>query len=151
VPGFNFLPPGEGWAVAAACGLPDPHLAAYLLADRRKGTPMRPKFPRPVHDADARAGGGLGDLPEWDLSDLYAAPDAPELTRDMDWLRGECADFAADYEGKLAGLDADGMLACIARNERISAVAGRIMSFAGLRYYQNTLDAQRAKFMSDCL
>jgi oligoendopeptidase F len=35
------------------------------------------------------------------------------------------------------------------RNERINAVAGRIMSFAGLRYYQLTTDAGRAKFMSD--
>jgi oligoendopeptidase F len=28
-------------------------------------------------------------------------------------------------------------------------IAGRIMSFAGLRYYQNTTDPERAKFMSD--
>ena len=42
------------------------------------------------------------------------------------------------------------MLDCVHRNERISAVAGRIMSFAGLRYYQNTTDADRAKFLSDC-
>ncbi len=42
------------------------------------------------------------------------------------------------------------MLACIHRNERISAIAGRIMSFAGLRYYQQTTDPERAKFLSDC-
>ena len=29
-------------------------------------------------------------------------------------------------------------------------VAGRIMSFAGLRYYQLTTDGERAKFLSDC-
>ena len=106
--------------------------------------------PRPVHDANATAGGGLGNLPEWDLSDLYAAPDAPEVARDMGWLEKACAGFAADYEGKLATLDAAGMLDCIRRYERIEAVAGRIMSYAGLRYYQNTVDAGRAKFMSDC-
>jgi len=111
---------------------------------------MIPTLPRPVFDANANAGGSLGDLPEWDLRDLYTAPDAPELTRDLAWLEKECAAFAADYEGRLATLDADAMLACIRRNERISAVAGRVMSFAGLRYYQNTLDAARAKFMSDC-
>lgn len=107
-------------------------------------------LPRPVHDANASAGGGLGDLPEWDLSDLYSAPDAPEVARDMGWLEKACAGFAADYEGRLAGLDAVGMLDCIRRYERIEAVAGRIMSYAGLRYYQNTVDATRAKFMSDC-
>jgi oligoendopeptidase F len=36
-----------------------------------------------------------------------------------------------------------------ARYERIDVVAGRIMSYAGLRYYQHTTDAGRAKFMSD--
>ena len=44
------------------------------------------------------AGTELGALPEWDLSDLYAAPDAPELARDTDWLGAECRTFAADYE-----------------------------------------------------
>ncbi|MCD1626527.1 MAG: M3 family oligoendopeptidase [Paracoccaceae bacterium] len=105
----------------------------------------------PVWDAHASRGSkDLGDLPEWDLSDLYTAEDAPELKRDLDWLEQACASFAADYEGKLATLDAKGMLDCVLRNERISSIAGRIMSFAGLRYYQMTIDATRAKFMSDC-
>ena len=105
---------------------------------------------RPVFDANATGAGGFGDLPDWDLDDLYKAEDAPELARDMTWLEGECAAFARDYEGKLASLDAAAMLACIHRHERIEQVAGRVMSFAGLRYYQNTMDAGRAKFMSDC-
>lgn len=107
-------------------------------------------LPFPV--SDANAGGGadnLGNLPEWDLSDLYTSEDAPELSRDLDWLEGECASFAADYEGKLADLDAGGLLTCVLRNEKINAIAGRIMSFAGLRYYQLTTDAERAKFLSD--
>ena len=108
-----------------------------------------PTLPRPVFDTNL-AGGALGDLPEWDLSDLYAASDAPEVARDLKWLEAECAAFAADYEGKLASLDAPAMLACIHRHERIEQVAGRIMSFAGLRYYQNTVDGARAKFYSDC-
>jgi oligoendopeptidase F len=109
------------------------------------------QFSAPLPRDVARDGGGapLGDLPDWDLSDLYAAPDAPELKRDLDWLAQECADFAADYEGKLAGLDTAGMLDCVRRYERIDVVAGRIMSYAGLRYYQHTTDAGRAKFMSD--
>jgi oligoendopeptidase F len=108
-------------------------------------------LPRPVHDANAAAGSkDLGDLPNWDLSDLYSGEDAPELARDLDWLESECARFAADYEGRLADLDAAGLLDCIRRDETISRVAGRIMSFAGLRYYQHTTDAGRAKFLSDC-
>ncbi len=105
-------------------------------------------LPRPVFDANA-SGGGLGKLPDWDLTDLYAAPDAPEFERDMGWLEKACAEFAGKYEGKLAALDAGGLLACVREYEQIDVVAGRIMSFAGLRYYQNTMDSERAKFMAD--
>ncbi|MGR3575230.1 MAG: M3 family oligoendopeptidase [Sagittula sp.] len=111
---------------------------------------MRMTAPRPVFDANASAGGkDLGPLPEWDLTDLYPAPDAPELKRDLDWLEDACRSFATDYEGKLASLDAKGFLDAIHRHERIEAIAGRIMSFAGLRYYQMTVDPERAKFLSD--
>lgn len=105
-------------------------------------------LPRPVFDANA-SGGGLGKLPDWDLSDLYPATDAPELARDMEWLEKACADFAATYEGKLASLDAEGLFDCVLAYEKIDVIAGRIMSFAGLRYYQNTMDSDRAKFMAD--
>lgn len=109
------------------------------------------QLPFPVRDAQTDTGASpLGDLPEWDLNDLYTGQDAPELLRDLEWLEQACASFAADYEGKLADLDAAGLLECVLRNEKISAIAGRIMSFAGLRYYQLTTDADRAKFMSDC-
>ncbi|MGR3322559.1 MAG: M3 family oligoendopeptidase, partial [Pseudooceanicola sp.] len=108
-------------------------------------------LPFPVHDANATSGGkDLGELPEWDLSDLYTAPDAPEIKRDLDWLESACKSFAADYEGKLAELDAAGFYEAVQRNEKIQSIAGRIMSYAGLRYYQQTTDAGRAKFLSDC-
>ena len=106
--------------------------------------------PQIAFDAAPSGGSDFGDLPEWDLSDLYAAPDAKELKRDMDWLEKACADFAKDYERKLAELSAAEMLDCVLRYEKIDMIAGRIMSFAGLRYYQQTTDSERAKFMSDC-
>ncbi|MDD9976599.1 MAG: M3 family oligoendopeptidase [Boseongicola sp.] len=105
--------------------------------------------PTPAFDADAAGASELGNLPEWDLSDLYRSPDAPELARDMEWLETECAEFASVYEGKLADQDASAMLDCVLKYEKIDMVAGRIMSFIGLRYYQNTTDAERAKAMSD--
>ncbi|MEH7827551.1 M3 family oligoendopeptidase [Gemmobacter denitrificans] len=105
-------------------------------------------LPTPVFDAHASAG-GFGDLPDWDLTDLYPAPDSPEVERDLAWLETACASFAASYEGKLASLDAAGLLACVQEYEAIDIVAGRLMSYAGLRYYQNTMDSERAKFMAD--
>ncbi|WP_108816163.1 M3 family oligoendopeptidase [Loktanella sp. Alg231-35] len=106
--------------------------------------------PQPVFDANTSGGQSFGDLPEWDLTDLYPATDSPELKRDLAWLETECASFAADYEGKLAALDAIGLLKAVQRYEQIDVIAGRIMSFAGLRYYQITTDSERAKFMADC-
>ncbi|MBL4812408.1 MAG: M3 family oligoendopeptidase [Rhodobacteraceae bacterium] len=110
---------------------------------------------RSVFDAEKSGGKGagnntLGNLPAWDLSDLYSAPDAPEIETDLDWLETTCAEFAADYEGKLAEQSAAQMLEAIDRYEKIDLIAGRIMSFAGLRYYQVTTDADRAKFLADC-
>jgi len=104
----------------------------------------------PVFDATLTGGKDLGPLPEWDLTDLYPAPDCAELTRDLGWLENECAAFATDYEGKLASLDAAAMLKAVQRYEEIDIIAGRIMSYAGLRYYQQTTDSARAKFLSDC-
>ncbi|HAD29183.1 MAG TPA: oligoendopeptidase F, partial [Rhodobacteraceae bacterium] len=98
---------------------------------------------------DAASGSNLGNLPEWDLTHLYSAEDSPELTRDLSWLNEECINFAKDYENKLAGLSANEMLECIVRYEKIQSISGRIMSFAGLRYYQITTDANRAKFIAD--
>ncbi len=94
-------------------------------------------------------GNSLGQLPVWDLTDLYPAPDAPQITADMDWLDGECAAFARDYEGKIASLDAPAMLEMVQRYERIDQVAGRLMSYVGLRYYQDTTDTSRTKALSD--
>ncbi|NHF71692.1 M3 family oligoendopeptidase [Paracoccus xiamenensis] len=91
----------------------------------------------------------FGTLPDWDLTDLYPSPDAPELKADLAALEEKAASFAADYEGKLADLNAPEMLQAVLRYEDIDILGGRIMSYAGLRYYQNTTDAGRAKLLSD--
>ena len=110
---------------------------------------MAPRFPRPTYDA--RIGGNsLGNLPEWDLTDLYDSPDCDSFRIDMDYVEASGANFENIYKGDLANLDAAGMLACIRTYEMIESTAGRIMSYAGLRYYQNTMDSERAKFMADC-
>jgi len=106
--------------------------------------------PNIAFDANLTGGADFSGLPEWDLSDLYKAPEAPELARDLDWHQKACAEFAAEFEGQLAGLNAEQLLECVLRRERIEMVEGRIMSFAGLRHHQLTTDPNRAKFLSDC-
>ncbi len=110
-------------------------------------TLQKPDLPRDMRDG--ASADGLGDLPEWNLDDLYPSQDGPEISKDMEWLGKECPSFATDYEGKLAEIDAVGLLNCIQRYEKIQNIMGRIMSYAGLRYYQNTIDPERAKFMAD--
>ena len=102
-----------------------------------------------VFEANPQGGGAFRDLPAWDLSDLYASEDAPELHADLKQLEQACEDFSNDYDGKLVQLNADEMLKAVERYEAIDIIAGRIMSFAGLRYYKLTTDPERAKFMSD--
>ncbi len=106
-----------------------------------------PEIPR--DNREATAADNMGDLPEWNLDDLYPSQDGPEITNDLEWLTGAITGFARDFEGKLADQDAAGLLDCIRRYERIQQVSGRIMSFAGLRYYQNTTDPERGKFFAD--
>ncbi len=111
---------------------------------------MRIPSSTPVFHADGQKGdNSLGTLPDWDLSDLYKAPDAPELATDLSWLEGACSDFAGKYEGKLAALDAAGLLKCVEEYEAIETTGGRIMSYAGLRYYQQTTDGERAQFLQN--
>ena len=104
---------------------------------------------RPLYDAHTTGSAPLGNLPEWDLTDLYPSPDSAEFHRDISWLKQSCAGFSESYQCKLATLSADALLDCVQSYEKIETVGGRVMSYAGLRYYQNTLDSDRAKFMAD--
>ena len=108
------------------------------------------QFPFPVNDANASQGDkNLGNLPEWDLNDLYTAPDAPELGDDLSWLEKECAAFATDYEGKLGTLNAEDMsLRDPQRKDIDDRGADNVLCRSSV--YQMTTDGERTKFLSDC-
>src|SRR6476646_4621579 len=94
----------------------------------------------------------LGDLPEWDLNDLYPGLDSPEVKRDLELADSECAAFEQDFKGRLAALAAGegGALAkAVARYDAIDDRLGRLMSYASLMYAGNTTDPARAKFYGD--
>ena len=94
----------------------------------------------------------LGDLPEWNLRDLYPGLDSPEVRRDLDLADSECAAFEQDFKGRLAALAADGggaLAKAVARYEAIDDRLGRLMSYASLTYAGNTTDPARAKFYGD--
>ena len=96
----------------------------------------------------------LGDLPEWNLADLYPSMKSEAFARDVETALAECAAFAADYKGKLDALarqnhTTPGLLAAVRRYEAIDDRLGRIMSYAGLVYAGDTTDPVRAKFYGD--
>jgi oligoendopeptidase F len=94
----------------------------------------------------------LGDLPEWNLSDLYPAHDAPEVKRDLDRADAECIAFEEDYKGKLAALATAGgskLAEAVRRYEALDDLLGRLISFASLFYVGDTSDPVRGKFYGD--
>ena len=96
----------------------------------------------------------LGALPVWDLSDLYAAMDAPELKRDLQRADEESRAFEARYKGELKTLaespDGGAKLAqAIAEFEKVEEVLGRLGSYAGLVHAGDTTDPARSKFFGD--
>ena len=105
--------------------------------------------PTPFFDTAAETGDAdLGPLPEWDLSDLYPAMDSAELQADLDRATEMIARFTR-HEGTLSTLDGDSLAAAIEEDQAVEMILGRIMSYAGLLYQQNSMDAERAKFMGD--
>ncbi|MCI4661805.1 MAG: M3 family oligoendopeptidase [Neomegalonema sp.] len=100
---------------------------------------------RETHVSDPQ----LGDLPLWDFSGLYAEPADEAVSADIAAAAEEAKAIAADYEGKMADLTGDQLAEAIARYERIDSRLGRVMSYIGLRYYQNTTDPARAKALGD--
>ena len=91
----------------------------------------------------------LKDLPEWNLADLYASPDAPSFKTDMDKGAADSAKFAQSYSGKLATLSGAELAKAISDYEQISEVLGRAGSYAQLYYVGDTTNSDRAKFYGD--
>jgi oligoendopeptidase F len=103
--------------------------------------------------ADASAGGAseFGDLPEWNLGDLYPSPDSPEVKRDLDEGAAEAKRLKDTYAGKLDEVAKDGaeLAKLIKAYEALADRLGRLGSYAGLLYASNQADPERAKFYGD--
>ena len=92
----------------------------------------------------------FGNLPVWDLNDLYPGKDSPEFKAAMDQANALATEFESKYKGKLAELTASGrLIEAIRDSETLGDLTGRIGSFAFLQYAQKSTDPDRAKFMGD--
>lgn len=97
----------------------------------------------------AAAAPNLGPLPEWNLADLYASPEAPEFAADMKKGEELSKAFAGTYRGKLAGLGGAQLAQALKDYETISDLLGRTGSYAQLYYVGDTTDSKRGKFYGD--
>ena len=115
----------------------------------KEGQAMPNRLHAPV-SSSAKADASFGDLPVWDLSDLYPGRDSEALKADLDKVRIEAKAFEAAYKGKLDELARQGgLLAAVKRMEALSDLTGRLGAFAYLQYAQQTTDPVRAKFLGD--
>jgi len=101
-----------------------------------------------------RAIRGVGQLPEWNLADLYAGIDDPNIKQDLDRADVESLAFEDAYKGRLAQLAAEpqtgnALAEAVRRYEALDDLFGRLGSYAGLVHAGNTLDPARAKFYAD--
>lgn len=88
----------------------------------------------------------LGPLPTWNLADLYAGPDAPELKADISAAKAEAEAFAVQYKGRVGALDGDALATAITDYERQQDRLGRIGSYSGLYHAEDLTDAARGRF-----
>ncbi|HEY8595493.1 MAG TPA: M3 family oligoendopeptidase [Devosiaceae bacterium] len=109
-----------------------------------------PDLPHSPNPAAQPSHNRFGELPEWDLSDLYPGPQSTEFRHGLEKARSDAEAFEKRYKGELDEMARTGGLVDAVRDyEALGDLTGRIGSFAFLHYAQNTSDPDRAKFLGD--
>lgn len=96
----------------------------------------------------------FGDLPQWDLSDLYPDTDHPAVAQDLQKSADLAKDFVTKVQGQIAAQlattqGAQWFADVIKSFEQLSDLLGRLGSFASLVYAWDTSDPVRAKVQGD--
>lgn len=103
--------------------------------------------------SESGAAYALGDLPVWNLGDLYPAPDSAEFTGDLEKARAQALVFEEKWKGKLSDVSVEsskgGIGQAIREFEALEDILGRIGAYAGLTYYGDMTDPAKGKFFSD--
>jgi oligoendopeptidase F len=86
------------------------------------------------------------NLPEWDLTDIYPAPDSAEIEVDFQRAVILSKDFAKRYRGNLANINGDEMGQAIGDFEVITEILYKAMSYAQLLYAADVSDGECGRF-----
>ena len=106
----------------------------------------------PDQAAETVESAALGDLPEWDLTDLYPDLDSPKVKADLEASLERSRTFEASYKSRLEDLarsNVPALATAIRAYEDLEDLLGRLISFAGLVYAGNTMDPAFQKFYGD--
>ena len=91
----------------------------------------------------------LGELPEWDLSDLYPGIESSQLAEDLLGFAEQAKEFVRRFKGQVVTLDAETLADAIARYEVCEESLGRIGSYAGLTYAGNVENPEIGAFFQN--
>ncbi len=93
----------------------------------------------------------LGDMPVWDLRDLYPGPQSEAVQADLAKAAAEAKRVKERYEGRLAEVARDGaqLGEAISAYESLHEALGKLGAFAGLLYAGDTSNPANAKFYGD--
>lgn len=85
-------------------------------------------------------------LPNWDLSDLYAAYDAPAVEKDFKKAEKKTAAFVENYGKAFPRISGDRLAAAVQEYEALQDLLGRLSSYADLLYNADMSSPAHAQF-----
>lgn len=96
-----------------------------------------------VTSAEAEA---LGELPEWDLTDLYAGTEAPAIESDLAEARERADALRRRFAGGLTALSGAELGRALADYEATDEILSKLMSYAQLVYAADMADPRKGRF-----
>ena len=84
----------------------------------------------------------------WDLSDLYAGIDDPQIEEDIARAETDAAAFRERYHGAVAGLHAAALAEAVEEYERIESAVVRPLTFSHLVFATNMADPSRGALVA---
>jgi oligoendopeptidase F len=82
------------------------------------------------------------DPPVWDLRDLYISDQDPAMEEDRAACLKAASDFETAYQGRVDRMDAPGLAEALLKLERIHELEARVLSYAQLRFAEDTRDPE---------
>ncbi len=83
----------------------------------------------------------------WDLSDLYAGMEDPQIQEHMEKCRELADKIAASYAGRIKDLDANALLKAVEQVEELSVIMGRLGTYAYLNFATSVNSPEAGAFL----